>query len=470
MGDHRRTSWIQVAGVAVAVALMVLGAPSAAQAGPVSPLDTVFPAPPREVSPFSAPTEFCTRETTPPGPIAVASGPGVTPASITVVALTPATVTVPAGDTPIDPAAELASFAKLVNDCGGVRGRKLDLQVVTTTDDPAADCQRATTFHPFAVVSWTGYAAAACVAGPNRTVMIASGANVPDPLLAGTQGRLAVSNTPKGTLRARVLDLVASGRLDGKRVAIITEPGEERAAGEIRAILTAAEPSRRIAVGGGAPGRPVDVLLTTSFDPAAARSASVVQHDLAVYSFGAPSDDALAAIAAAGGPSVVPTGKGQLYTWISPELAQYRSGAGPSGFARMCNKAITPAAVNPNAPSSTTSTIDPTLPDSSSGVVTQMCLAMRTLARALYLAGDNPTQPSLVRALYRLPYVDQPFGGPVPRPNQVVNEPVTRARHVVVLAGVKSPCPHPQQADRLKAPCWVPLPGWTHGRAVNARL
>lgn len=489
MEAHRSTPWIRAAAVVATATLLLAGqgaSASAAPAPPVSPLGPVFGAPPRELSPFSSADTFCKHEVTPPGPPPVASATGVTADSISVVALAPAPTPSPGGGRTVDPAAEAQGFAKLVNECGGINGRRLDLHVVDTTADPAVDCAHATDLHPFAVVSWTGSdtaaAAAACVAGPNRTVMIASGARVPDAALLRTQGRLAVGATSRGVLRARLLDLVASGRLDNKRIEIVAQPGGLPAALEMRRILGAAEPSRKITVVGTVTGptrASADVLLSTSFDASTARLTHGGKRPVAVYAFGNATDQALDAVRTdAGASGAKRVSDAQVYGWITPALAQYRSGESATGFAQMCNEASIVARIDPNAPSTststtapTTTTASPTLPDGSYARVTEICLGMRTLVRALFAAGPNPTQPTLVRALYRLPYVDQPVAGPVPRPNQVVNEPATRARHVVVLAQAQYPCVRPDHDDAASPHmCWVPVPGWTQGRAINARL
>jgi hypothetical protein len=487
MKAHRSTSWIRAAAaVATATLLLVAEAPSAlaTPTPPVSPLGPVFGAPPREPSPFSSADAFCTREPMPPGPPPLASATGVTTDGISVVALVPAATPSPGAGPIVDPAAEALAFTKLVNDCGGINGRRLDLHVVATTADPAGDCARATSeLHPFAVVSWAGSDAAGCIAGPNRTVMIASGAVVPDTALLRTQGRLAVGATSRGVSRARLLELIASGRLDDKRIEIVVQPGGRRAALEMRRILGAADPSRKITVVATATdpttaSASAEVLITTSFDPGTARLTRDGKHPVAVYAFGNATDRALDAVRTdAGAAGAKRVSAAQVYGWITPALAQYRSGEGPTKFAQMCNEASISARIDPNAPSTTsttaptTSTAPLTLPDGGYARVTEICLAMRTLARALFAAGPNPTQPTLVRALYRLPYVDQSFAGPVPRPNQVVNEPVTRARQVVVLAQAQYPCVRPDQDDAAGPHmCWVPVAGWTQGHAVNARL
>ena len=110
-----------------------------------------------------------------------------------------------------------------------------------------------------------------------------------------------------------------------------------------------------------------------------------------------------------------------------------------------------------------------------------VCLAMRLLARGLYLAGPNPTQRDVVRAFHNLPDTDHtgPDGEPTVRPNQLVNEPVRRAAAVVVRTALTTPCPASGSASTTSttAPggtalsCWIPLSGYDDGgRAVDTVL
>jgi hypothetical protein len=141
---------------------------------------------------------------------------------------------------------------------------------------------------------------------------------------------------------------------------------------------------------------------------------------------------------------------------------------------------VTARAATTTTTTTTTRPATPTTeapPAGSSTSLTSICLAVRLAARGLYLAGPNLTSRAAVRAFHNLPYVDTPApsGTPVPRPGQLVNEPVRRGAHVLVRSRLTSPCPAAKDAHAGAAPgtvsCWVPVSGYDDGgRAVNAAL
>ena len=105
-----------------------------------------------------------------------------------------------------------------------------------------------------------------------------------------------------------------------------------------------------------------------------------------------------------------------VYGWIGPDLANFRVRGGPTRFAAVCNQALVAhgATTTSSSPTSTTPTSTTTRPITLPGgpylKIADVCLAWRVTARALYGAGPDPTQRSLVRALYRLPFVDNATG------------------------------------------------------------
>lgn len=459
---------------------MILALP--ASASPPSPLAAVVPSPPREPSPFSVPDAFCTRGS-PAAPAGhLASAPGVTPRSVTVAFVVPpaAAGAVAGGSASApDPGTVARAFGRLANRCGGVSGRTLDVKVVTRTGDPATDCARVDGQHAFVVVAATPFAAAPCVAVQGRTVVIATGDEATNPVLRSAQGRLAVGRGTDGRLTAQVLDLVASGRLDHRRVRVVAVHGDVAGAGAVRDLFAAAGPGHRITVGapvGGAPTPPDDAIVATSFDPSLAAAARTGRRPVALYVLADTPESALGALpadTARGGAG--PGGGSGIYGWIAPDLAIYRAGAAPTKFATMCDReyqrATAPSTTSTSiSTTTTTTTVAPTVPGGAAARIAETCLAWRTALRALDLAGAEPTPRSLVRALYRLPYVDNAVGGPDSRPNQVVNEPLTRAGVPVFLAEAESPCRHPapDRSPSDASPCWVPVPGWQNGHAVNA--
>jgi hypothetical protein len=488
MDDLRSKSRARIAFAATIALLLLFGGLPPAHADDRSTLAPVVGSPPREDSPFTHPDAFCAPDTEKPPPGPRASAPGVTRHRITVVMLTPVVdpgaTSATRGAAPGDPVAEARTFGQLVNKCGGILGRKLDLKVVEQTSNPEADCVRAVDqLHAFVVVSWTNFGGASCVADAHKTVMIASGTRAPNDALLTTQGRLAVASTSEGVLSARVLDLIQSGKLDKKRVAVLAAPGGESEARSVRRLLATADPSKKIAiVGSTTPPVDVsaDVVITTAFDPSSAQLPSTSSHPLSVYSLGQASDEALDAVRIGAGVNAAKAvNDAGVYSWISPDLADYRDGKHPTRFATMCNDTYNAALAAPSTTSrplggstTTTTTLPPALPHGPYLQVAEICLAWRIAARALYNAGPNPTQRSLVRALYRLPYIENVNDAPKARGNQVINEPVARGGHGLFLAKAEYPCTHPE-APRNPADtrmCWVPVSGWEDGHAVNAPL
>jgi hypothetical protein len=164
------------------------------------------------------------------------------------------------------------------------------------------------------------------------------------------------------------------------------------------------------------------------------------------------------------------------YTPVSDPM--YRADHSPNTFTEMCNQAY--ASALPKRVSPTTTTGAPGAPLSATYLqVADVCLALRIAARAAFAAGPAAGQPALVSALHRLPYLDDaaPGGTPKARPNQVVNEPVTRIAQVVVLSQEQSPCPASTSTrtsttvEGSSSSCWAPASGWDDGgRVVNVPL
>jgi hypothetical protein len=482
MDAHRPTARARAAYVATLVLLvLVVGLPPA-RADDGLPLAPVAESPPREASPFTRPDQFCTLDATKPPPNLYASAPGVGKHTITVVMLTPP---VDRGGTTRrgDLLTETRTFGDLVNECGGIFGRRIDLQLVEQTADSLADCRAVDQRHAFVVVSWTEFEGASCVAGELKTAMIASGTEASNSSLLDTQGRLAVTSTTEGVLSSRVLDLIRSGDLDGKRVAVLTAPGGDNTARSVRQVLATADPKRKVLVV-PATSTPLDVsadvVITTAFDPSFAELAHQGPHPVAVYSLGDASDEALDVVRTGAGVGAARAANGAgVYGWISPDLAEYRNGKSPTKFATMCNRAYDAARLvadgtQPLAKrvTTTTSTALPAVPDGPNIQIAEICLAWRTAARALYNAGPVPTQRSLVRALYRLPNIDHVYHAPSTGPNQVINEPVRNAGQALFLAKAEYPCVQPEarRAPANAQMCWVPASGWGGGHAVSVPL
>jgi hypothetical protein len=151
----------------------------------------------------------------------------------------------------------------------------------------------------------------------------------------------------------------------------------------------------------------------------------------------------------------------------------YRASRPPNTFMQMCNQAYVAATTLRDKATSTTLPTEPPL-SATYLQVSDVCLAERIIARAAFAAGPTADAPSLVPALHRLPYLDAaaPAGTPKPRPNQVVNEPVTRIAQVVVLSQAQDPCPATSSSTTVGSTvCWTPVSGWDDGgRVVNVPL
>jgi hypothetical protein len=320
------------------------------------------------------------------------------------------------------------------------------------------------------------------VAGDHQTVMIAMGTTAPNDALIPMQGRLAVGESTEGVVNTRVLDLVDGGALDKKRVAVVaTDPSGAAEAQDVRQLLFDADPNRKIVVAPSTatPDPRADVVILTSFDrDLVALAHKETPHPVAVYSLDDASDAALDTIRTSEGPDAARLlAEAPVFGWLSATSVQWRADKDPTKFATLCNDTYAGARTTTTTSSTlpagpTTTAPSDVAPESVYQQVAQVCLALRTTARALYVAGTNPTVRSLTRALYRLPYIDEIANAPKARPNQVINEPVRRARHPVFLAKPQYPCTQPTAPkDAASATmCWVPVSGYEDGHPVDAPL
>jgi hypothetical protein len=448
--------------------LALVGVGMVPLARPKPPPTQAYSPPPREDSPFSESGTFCAPSEN-RFPTIAPNDPRLRDKPVTVVTLMP-----PDSDTTAL-AAEAETFASLINRCGGVGGRRFDLHALAETGDPTVDClDAATRFRPLMVVSLTASPAQQCITHDQQTILVTeSDASNAD--LATSSGRLAATGSSEGTERARLLDLVASGRLDARTVAIVAgnSPSDTEFLQMARAVLAAS----RIRLGDL---RHASAVLEPTLDVAAIPLLTMVtatghrQQPLDVYGFSPATDGALEAVQqVTGGNPVQMLRTSNLFAFAPVTDASYRASRSPNTFFQMCNQAYADASAK--RASSTTTTLPTDAPLSATYLqVADVCLALRIVARAAFAAGPDANQGALVAALHRLPYLDlaAPGGTPKPRPNQVVNEPVTRIAQVVVLTQVQSPCPSPSSAVAIAgASCWVPVSGWDDGgRVVNVPL
>jgi hypothetical protein len=287
-------------------------------------------------------------------------------------------------------------------------------------------------------------------------------------------------------LQARVLDLIESGRLDDTKVGIwvpANVPDAPRLDEHLAALLQAR--SINIVFDETAPPDPVGgsaldlsaavgrlersgakALITAGLDPSFLDLARAHTNLLSIYDLTDSSEDSLDSLRQSGGAVMAKylndTG---VYMWSAVSEQDFRISQPTGQFTAMCNQAYRtyrrPALAADNLPVPTSS-------------VARICLAMRIAARALFSAGPNLTQRSVMRALYTLPYIEDASGdAPKPRPNQVINEPVTKVQRVVVLDKAEYPCRHPSIPKDVASyqMCLVPVQGWDDGgHAVNGPL
>jgi ABC-type branched-subunit amino acid transport system substrate-binding protein len=457
------------------LAIGVLGVPVPRAAAESEP-DMSPPLP--EVSPFSGSDAFCAR---PDGSQAVpltASVPGLTPTDLS------AAVVLPPGSDATGPAATaVARFVQLVNQCGGVQGRRLRVRTIEASSDPAADCAALVGAGPFAVVAGAGpFPAAPCLATRGSTVVVDPASTASNAVLAAAHGRLFVGGSSEGTLEARVQDLVDHADLSSAPFGILTETGTDadpRFAAALTAALAAAglHPKPAIAI---------DPATPTSVEDAAA---AIMRAHLRAVLGGHPIPGLVRALSTRKDPPAVfalagpSAGDGSewngadraavervsIETWIEPTDVAAQEEQDPSDFVRHCRDWL--VAASPRS-STTTSTTPSAVIDR--GTI-DACLAVRLLARGLEQAGPNPTPRDIVRAFHNLPNTDRPglAGAPTVQPSQLVNEPVRRAARVVVRNRLTIPCPAsvPPRSTPAPAACWQPVGGYGDGgQAILARV
>ena len=191
------------------------------------------PIPP--TSPFTSTTSFCTKDTAKHTGLK-ASAPGVTADKISVVAINAA---LQPGQSPQgfrfnlgDEVDMLKTFAEMINQCGGINGRLIDLNVIqaqgagdqaTTLANAQADCIKATEdYKAFIVIAWAAFGAPPCITDDHKTLLL-SGLATQAEYLKTAQGRniLFGETNEVAQFQAPVLDLIKSGKLKGKKVAVL---------------------------------------------------------------------------------------------------------------------------------------------------------------------------------------------------------------------------------------------------------
>ena len=433
---------------------------------PTAPPTQAYSPPPREDSPFSESDVFCAPSENRFPSVALKDPRLRVPVSVVML--------LPLHSDTATLSSEAATFATEINRCGGIGGRRFDLSTVDESGDPGADCLEATRSRPLAVVALATSPAAQCIVGDRQTVFLTE-SDASNAELGTSSGRLAATGSAEGALQARLLDLIASGHLDGRAVAVVAgkNPADIAFVQAARSTLTA----NRIQV---VDVRRAKAVLEPMLDVAtiplliAATAATRGRTPLDVYGFSAATEGALADVRReAGGDPARMLRTVNLFAFSPVTDPSYRASRSPNTFMQMCNDAYASASA---LRTPTTSTTLPTEPPLSATYlqVSDVCLAVRIIARAAFAAGPTADGASLVPALHRLPYLDQaaPSGTPKPRPNQVVNEAVRRIAQVVVLTQVQDPCPATSSTTTVdSSECWAPVSGWDDGgRVVNVPL
>jgi ABC-type branched-subunit amino acid transport system substrate-binding protein len=321
-------------------------------------------------------------------------------------------------------------FTDQINACGGIRGRKVELQ--NEEYDPTnpasrdAACIAATEDDKAFVVvnanSLTG-TGPYCVAGDHQTPLVYVG-GATDAQYKATKGRIA-SYGPSANGQVRVLaqDLIASGALKGKKVAIastdlpdqvdvvqeslvapLKKAGVKVVAYDVlpcqgAIVCTQPIPQSVMKIAGAKPDVVIPVMTATTL-PVYVNEMQKAGMKAKIYetSYNALGTDLLQSkVLQVGGPALAKYYNGA--TLVSATVAgDWRlPGFSPPPIGTMCNDVY----------AKNTKTGDSFEPNTEGytkwGVVGLSCTNMRMVARAMYDAGPKLTQQSFVNALRKLP-------------------------------------------------------------------
>jgi ABC-type branched-subunit amino acid transport system substrate-binding protein len=408
-----------VACVAVASLVVAVAPSGAADAGSGSSAST---------NPFAPTDTFCTK-----------AGPPPTGAPIKVVQIRselekyePLGYSLPVGN--VNDMFQV--FTDQINACGGIRGRKVVLQneEYDPTDPSSRDaaCIAATEDDKaFVVVNANTLTGTGpfCVAGDHKTPLVYVG-GATDAQYKATKGRLA-SYGPSADGQVRILaeDLIQSGALKGKKVAIASTdlPDQvdvvqqalvaplKRAGIKVvtydvlpcqgNIVCTQPIPQSVMKVAGTKPDVMIPVMTATTL-PVYVNEMQKAGMKASIYetSYNALGTDLVQSkVLQVGGPDLAKYYDGA--TLVSATVAgDWRlPGFSPPPIGTMCNDVY----------SKNTKTGDSFQPNTDGytkwGMVGLACTNMRMVARALYAAGPELTQQSFVDALRKLPA--DPIGG-----------------------------------------------------------
>ena len=498
--------------LAFAIGLGVVADVGAAAAGAAAPSVTPDPS----TSPFTSKTSFCTKDTATHAGLK-ATAPGVTADSIKMVAIE---APLAPGDSPQgyrynlgDPVDTLKTFAQMVNNCGGINGRKLDLVVVdqaggaadqaATLANAQAACIKATEDEkPFIVMSWTGFTSPQCITDDHKTLML-DGLVTQNEYLKTAQGRhiLFGDTNEVAQYQAPMLELLKSGKFKGKKVAVLY-PTFTTGIDLIKANVTDLLKSKGVNVVYSSPLTPdpagdissqypvlvnqlkqdgVDVLITGSAGGNTFRFSALTKElrnqgldqSMQIYNLDAQYDAVIDLSRIVGGADGAKLINSMKINSFSPAGQQnWRVGATEGDLVTTCNKDYD--ANTTLAKDTLPQPAPPAFARDPYSTVGLICAMYRTLGRALYNAGPSLTQKSAIKAFEALPYLDSVAtkGSPVPRATQIINQPPTKVAYTQTLNKPEYPCAHPSLPTdpanyRI---CLIPQPGYENGKLITGPL
>jgi ABC-type branched-subunit amino acid transport system substrate-binding protein len=491
-------------GVVLALGLGATAGVGATSAGAAAPRVTPDP----QTSPFTSTTSFCTKDSAKHTGLK-ATAPGVSATTISVAAIEPA---LRPGDSPQgfrynlgDEVDMLKTFAKMINDCGGINGRQIDLNVIQaegaadaagTLAVAQADCIKATEdFKAFIVISWTGFAAPQCVTDDHKTLML-SGLATQAQYLKTAQGRhiLFGQTNDVAQYQAPMLDLIKSGKFKGKKVAVlyptfttgvdlikanVVDLLKAKGVNVVQAQALTPDPAGDISsqyplVVGQLKQNGVDVLITGSAGGNTFRFSALTKElrnqgldkSMTIYNLDAQFDaviDLSRQVGGVDGAKLI--NDMNIYSYSAAGQQDWRVGATEGDLVTMCNKQYD--ANTTIAQEDLPQPAPPAFARDPYGTVALICALYRTMARAFYNAGPNLTQTAAITAFEQLPYLDSVAakGSPAPRDTQIINHVPTKVEYTQVLNKPEYPCAHPAlPPDPVNYRiCMVPQPGYDKG-------
>jgi hypothetical protein len=462
-------------------------------------------------SPFTSTTAFCTKDTAKHTGLK-ATAPGVTAKTISVVAIEPPLAP---GQSPQgyrfnlgDEVDMFKTFAKMMNDCGGINGRQIDLHVIqakgaadaaTSLANSQADCIQATEdYKAFIVIEWSGgFAAPQCVTDDHKTLLLTGLSAVAASVqyLKTAQGRhiLFGATNEEAVYQAPLLDLIKSGRIKGKKVAVlypaftagpdlvkanVVDLLKAKGVNVVEADALTPDPSGDVSsqypiLVQKLKSEGVNVIISGSAGANTFRFSALTKElrnqgldkKVTYYDLDAQFDaviDLSRQVGGADGAKLI--NDMNIYSY-SPVSQDWRTGAAEGPLVTVCNKqydantTINQADLPQPAP--------PAFARDPYGTVALICALYRTLGRAFYNAGPNLTQKAAIKAFESLPFRDSIVakGSPVPRATQIINRPPTKVEYTQVLNKPEYPCAHPSLPPdpanyRI---CLIPQPGYDKG-------